>query len=262
MVKWDINPEIFRIGFFALRWYSLMFMCAFISGYYILYKIFKLENKPSEDVSRILIYVFWGTLIGARLGHCLFYDPAFYLSHPLEILKVYHGGLASHGAAIGIFISLYLFVKRSPGYSYLWLFDRLVIPIALAASFVRIGNLFNSEIIGKPTNLPWSFVFERVDMIPRHPTQIYEALAYFIIFLLLFRYYKRNRSNIHPGYILGWFFVGMFTFRFLVEFLKENQSAFESHIPLDMGQWLSIPIIIIGLYLIIRAKNTTKVKSI
>ncbi|MEJ2543846.1 MAG: prolipoprotein diacylglyceryl transferase [Calditrichaceae bacterium] len=178
MIEWNVNPEIFHIGFISIRYYSLLFMLSFILGIAIFHGVYKRENKPKEDLDPLLIYMMLGTVIGARLGHCLFYDPSYYLSNPIKILKVWEGGLASHGAAIGILLSLYLYSRKHPDQPFLWLVDRIVITVALAGFFIRMGNLFNSEIIGKPTDVPWAFKFIRAQvpdpLTPRHPTQIYE----------------------------------------------------------------------------------------
>ncbi len=255
MIRWDVNPEIFRIGFFALRWYSLLFMLSFLVGLYIFNWIYKKEKKPIADLDSLLIYMLFGTVIGARLGHCLFYDPAYYLSHPIKILKVWEGGLASHGAAIGILIALWLYARKKPDQPFLWLVDRIVIVVALAGSFIRLGNLFNSEIIGAPIHLPWAFIFVRVDNIPRHPSQIYESLAYLIIFLVLFFMYKKKGAELPRGKLFGWFLILVFGFRFFVEFVKAPQEAFEQTLPLDMGQILSIPLVLFGIYILLNLKR-------
>lgn len=256
MIEWNVSPEIFRIGFFALRWYSLMFIFSFLSGYYITRKIYLQEKKPEKYVDEIFLYVFAGTILGARLGHCLFYDPVYYLSHPLEILMVWKGGLASHGAAIGILISLYLFARNKRDVTFLWTVDRVVIVVALSGFFIRLGNLFNSEIVGSPTDVPWAFIFPRYESnpVPRHPTQLYEAIAYLIIFIILYRIYNRKREKTESGLLFGFFLVTIFGFRFFVEFFKEVQESWEAALPLDMGQILSIPFVLIGLYLIFIAK--------
>jgi phosphatidylglycerol:prolipoprotein diacylglycerol transferase len=254
MIKWNVNPEIFSIGPFHIRWYGLLFATAFIIGYEIIRRIYQAEDKKEKDLNDLLWYMILGTIIGARLGHCLFYNPKFYLSHPIEILLIWKGGLASHGAGIGILLAIWLFSKRKPDQSFLWVMDRIVITVALAGAFIRTGNLFNSEIIGKPTNLPWSFVFERVDDIPRHPTQIYEALAYLIIFFILFWLYKKYGAKLNDGYLFGLFLILVFTFRFFVEFLKAPQEPWEQALPLDMGQLLSIPFVLAGLILLYKIK--------
>lgn len=260
-IWWQVSPEIIRLGPFSLRWYGLLFALAFVFGYIILTKVYKREKKPLEDLEQLSIYVILGTVIGARLGHCLFYDPAYYLANPLEILKVWQGGLASHGAAIGILTALYLFSRKKKDQNMIWILDRLVIVVALGGALIRLGNLFNSEIIGKATDLPWAFVFIRVDQIPRHPTQLYESLFYFLSFIILYLIYNKKSSSPKPGFLFGLFLVLIFGFRFFVEFLKENQSAFESTLPINMGQILSIPFILLGLYFILRKKllvNSTK----
>ena len=184
-IEWSVTPEIFHLGPVSVRWYGLLFAMAFVAGYFIMTWIFKKEGKPQPDLEQLSVYMIFGTVIGARLGHCLFYNPAYYLSNPIEIFKVWEGGLASHGAAIGILIAVYLFSKKKKNYSFLWIIDRIVIVVALAGTFIRLGNLFNSEIIGKPTDVSWAFIFTAVDDLPRHPTQLYESIAYFIIFLIL-----------------------------------------------------------------------------
>ncbi len=252
MIYWDVSPDIFSIGPVTIRWYGLFFALSFLIGYQIMLVIFSKENKSEKDLNDLVWVMILGTVLGARLGHCLFYNPSYYLSRPIEILQIWKGGLASHGAAIGIMIALYIYVKNRKGMGYLWIFDRVVITVALAGFFIRMGNLFNSEIIGKPTNSKWGFIFVSEDMIPRHPAQLYESIAYLIIFISLFAYYFKSNGKFKEGLLFGIFLVSVFTFRFFVEFLKENQSPFEAGMPLNMGQLLSIPLIILGTYLIIR----------
>lgn len=260
-IWWEVSPEIMNLGPFSLRWYGLLFASAFVFGYLVLSKIYKLEKKPIADLEQLTIYVILGTVIGARLGHCLFYDPIYYLSNPLEMIKVWEGGLASHGAAIGIISAIYFFSKKKKDQSMLWVLDRLVIVVALGGALIRLGNLFNSEIIGKAADVPWAFVFVRVDDIPRHPTQIYESLAYFVSFLILYFSYLKKRETLQKGYLFGLFFILIFGFRFFVEFLKENQSAFEAGLPLNMGQLLSIPFVAVGLYFVLRKKKEVGTKK-
>ena len=259
MIEWNVDPEIFSIGFISIRYYSLLFMLSFILGIAIFQGVYKRENKPKEDLDPLLIYMMLGTVIGARLGHCLFYDPSYYLSNPIKILKVWEGGLASHGAAIGILLALYFFSKKHPHQPFLWLVDRVVITVALAGFFIRMGNLFNSEIIGKPTDVPWAFKFIRAQvpdpLTPRHPSQVYEALAYLAIFGILYYIYKKQGSKVRRGFLLGLFLILVFGVRFFVEFLKENQVSFEAGMALNMGQLLSIPAVLAGLILILRAKE-------
>lgn len=256
-IWWEVSPEIVKLGPFSLRWYGLLFALGFVLGYIILSKVYKKEKKPLEDLEKLSVYVILGTVIGARLGHCLFYDPVYYLTNPIEILKVWQGGLASHGAAIGILTALYMFSKKRKDQNLLWILDRLVIVVALGGALIRLGNLFNSEIIGKAANVPWAFVFIRVDDIPRHPTQLYESLFYFGSFLILYFIYQKKSVSLKPGFLFGLFLILIFGFRFFIEFLKENQSAFESALPINMGQILSIPFVLLGLYFIFRKKKIT-----
>jgi len=252
-ITWDVDPEIFRVGIFSVRWYSLLFAASFVLGYFIMKKIFGQEGIPVKILDRLTWYMIFGTLIGARLGHCLFYEPDYFLKNPVEVVQIWHGGLASHGAAAGILIALYIFsrVERRP---YLWILDRIVIVVALSGFFIRMGNLFNSEIFGHPTALPWGFEFVRspVHTQPCHPTQIYEALSYLAIFVWLCRMYFRKSEKPYPGVLFGTFLVSLFTVRFFIEFLKENQVEFENGMLLNMGQLLSIPFIFCGIYLLVR----------
>jgi len=263
-IFWNVSPEIVKLGPISLRWYGLLFALGFVFGYIIMTKFYKLEKKPQADLEQLSIYVILGTVIGARLGHCLFYDPVYYLSNPLEMIKVWEGGLASHGAAIGIPFSIYLLTKKQKDKTILWILDRLVIVVALAAVLIRLGNLFNSEIIGKATEVPWAFIFARVDDVPRHPAQLYEAIFYLISFVILYFTYMKTQRKSKQGFIFGLFLVLIFGFRFFVEFLKVEQSAFEKGMILDMGQLLSIPFVLGGFYLIFRKEKeiaNKKVKS-
>jgi prolipoprotein diacylglyceryl transferase len=187
------------------------------------------------------------------LGHCLFYDPVYYLNHPIEILKIWEGGLASHGAAIGILVSLFIYTRREYPPSYIQLLDRMVLPVSLAGFFIRLGNFFNSEIVGTPSSRSWAVVFENVDAIPRHPIQLYEAFAYGFIFILLMLIYRLGNGGKFPGMLLGLFLVSVFSSRFLLEFLKTRQAAYEGTMTLSVGQWLSIPFVVLGLILLARS---------
>lgn len=259
-INWAADPEIFRIGPFALRWYSLAFMIGFLIGYNIEERIYRHEGAPERWLGILLIWTVAATIIGARLGHVLFYEWDIYSQDPIRILKVWEGGLASHGGTIGIIIAVILFsiftTKRSP----IWTFDRLVIPIALVGGLIRLGNLMNSEIFGIPTSLPWGFRFLHSHEwqqiwapLACHPTQIYEAICYFALFaLLMWMYWKKNAQE-RPGLIFGIFFIGIFLPRFLIEFIKNPQVQFEQNMTLNMGQWLSIPFILLGIFFIIRA---------
>lgn len=245
-INWDVNPEIIRIGKFAIRWYGLLYASAFFFSYLILIKFFKIEKISVEVLDKLVIYMALGTIIGARLGHCFFYEPSWYLSNPVEILKIWKGGLASHGAAIGIPVALFLFVRKTK-MPFLFTLDRVVVVLALSALFIRIGNLMNSEIYGIETNLPWGFIFLRNgETIPKHPTQIYEGLSYFLIFLLLYFIYMKNRGKVRSGLLSSLFLILVFTVRFFIEFIKEAQVGFEAGMTLNMGQLLSIPLVLLG----------------
>ncbi len=253
-ISWDASPEIFRIGSLSVRWYGLFWALSFYLGYEIISRIFRKEDLPAKHADSILIYMFVGSIVGARLGHCFFYDFSYYSQNLIEVLYIWQGGLASHGGAIGILIALYLFQKRISQQSFTWLLDRLVIPVSLAAFFIRMGNLMNSEIYGVETTLPWGFIFEaRGETVPKHPTQIYEGLAYLILFLSLGWMYVKKRTKLPIGFLTGFFALFMFTARFLVEFIKEPQSAFEEDMILNMGQILSIPAILAGIGFMIYA---------
>jgi len=259
-ITWDVDPEIFSIGSLSIRWYGLMFAMAFLSGYLVFTRALKIKRLDAEMLDQLLIYVAVGVIVGARLGHCLFYEPEYYLSNPVEILKIWEGGLASHGAAIGILLAIWLYIRRHK-LSFLWLMDRLVIIVPLSGAFIRTGNLFNSEIYGRATDLPWAFLFVRdvvrdpntgaiLPNVPSHPTQIYEALSYLLIFAGLFIFYRNRKDEIRDGFIFGVFLIALFTARFFIEFIKNDQVAFESGMTLNMGQWLSVPFIMIGALLI------------
>lgn len=206
-------------------------------------------------LDKLTIYMALGTVIGARLGHCLFYEPEYYLSKPLEILKVWKGGLASHGAAIGILLALWLFTRKYKK-SYIWILDRIVVVVALGGALIRLGNLMNSEIYGVQTSLPWGFVFIRnYETVPKHPTQIYEALTYFMVFGLLLWTYTRTKGHFRPGTLFAWFLILVFGIRFFIEFIKEDQVSFEAGMTLNMGQLLSIPFVIIGIVILILSRK-------
>ena len=253
-ITWNVNPEIFHVGPFSIRWYGLLFASGFLIGYYIGERMFKWEKVNPKWLDSLFMYLIIATVVGARLGHVFFYGWDYYSQHPAEIIKVWHGGLASHGGAIGILIGLFIYSKLVTKRSMLWALDRVVVPTALVAAMIRTGNLMNSEIYGIQTNLPWGFIFVRNgETVAKHPTQIYEALCYLLTFgILMYMYWKRDAKD-RPGMLLGVFFIMVFTARFLIEFIKEDQEAFESGMPLNMGQLLSIPFIIIGIWLLLRA---------
>lgn len=257
-ITWNVNPELFHLGPISVRWYGLMFVIGFWIGYNIMYHMFRHEGAPESWLEKLFIYVVLATIIGARLGHVIFYQPEYYFAHPLDILKIWEGGLASHGGAIGIIIAIALFSKYVTHRSMIWTFDRLVVPVALVGALIRMGNLMNSEIFGHETTLPWGFMFVRSNEwnvmyqgLACHPTQIYEALAYLALFaLLMWMYWKKNAEE-RPGLIFGIFLTWLFSARFLIEFVKNVQVDFEQGMILDMGQWLSVPFIIVGVILII-----------
>jgi len=250
---WDVDPLIVQFGGIQIRWYGVLFALGIAFGFFMLEKVFAREKKQVEDVGTILTYMVFSILIGARLGHCLFYDFNYYIRHPLEILMIWRGGLASHGAFIGIITGLWIYTKRHSEETTLWLYDRIVLVAALPSALVRLGNLMNHEIVGKPTDLPWAFVFRRVDVLPRHPAQLYESVWYLITFIVLsWLYYKKDAGR-RDGLLFGVFILMIFVFRFSVEFVKREQVAFERGTILNMGQALSIPFICVGLFFVIRA---------
>lgn len=249
-IPWNVDPEIFRVGPIAVRYYGLMWALAFYLGYVVFNKFVKKEGLKEEFLDSLTVYMVIGTVIGARLGHCLFYEPEYYLSHPLEILKIWQGGLASHGAAIGILIALYIFARKQK-VPMIYVVDRVVITVALGGALIRLGNLMNSEIYGVQTSLPWGFLFvKNNELFPKHPTQLYEALSYFLIFFLLYFYYRKHDGKIRTGFIFGVFLILLFSARFLIEYVKEPQVEFEKTMVLNMGQRLSIPFILAGLFFV------------
>ncbi len=358
-ILWDAFPEIWPNGPIPVRWYGLFFAAAFFLGQIVITKIFKAEGKTEKDVDALTYYMIIATVVGARLGHCLFYQPEIYLANPIEILKIWEGGLASHGATVGIIVAMWLYSRSRPDQSWFWILDRIVIVVALGGAFIRMGNLMNSEIIGKPANLPWSMVFvhsfqsriesvegERIDnlsfkkgegdtlidgktyapifvdfvfkrdqmdgtsmaaftqsTIPnavessnqdephllynvtgaqpqsgfskdgkptlqvkvygllRHPAMVYESLSTFFLFVLLFSIWDKKRKDLPEGRLFSLFVIVLFTLRFFYEFLKENQVSFESDLPLNMGQFLSIPLVIGGLFLFFRTFSNSATKK-
>lgn len=356
-ILWNQTPEIWPGGSVPFRWYGLLFALGFLFGQMIITRIFKAEGKSEKDVDALTFYMISATVIGARLGHCLFYQPDYYLANPIEILKIWEGGLASHGATVGILVAMWLYSRNRPDQSWLWILDRIVIVVALGGAFIRTGNLMNSEILGKPTDLPWGTVFlhqsveslmrveqgaiDKIDIdkehkdtvlhgetlqpiwlhitfkrdampgnstqaylqsslplalvsanrdernvefypelaqaktrfdasgkstltvrvfgVPRHPSMIYEAFSTLLLFVVLYLYWRRNIDRLPEGRIFSIFVVVLFTLRFFYEFLKENQVEFESQLPLNMGQILSIPLVFFGGYLFFKTlKNKTK----
>ena len=275
-IVWQPDLYEFRLGPLAIRWYGLMWITGIIVAYFVVRQLYKEQKIKSELFEPLIFYCFFGILIGARLGHCLFYQPDYFLTSGkgfIEMLLPIHfgndgswlgetfgffligyAGLASHGGTLGLMIALWLYVKRTK-LSIWTVLDNIAIATGTTACFIRLGNLMNSEIIGKITDVPWAFIFERVDMMPRHPGQLYEAIAYAILFGLMWYLHKRMPEKIGTGWYFGFCLAYIFTFRFFIEYTKEVQGAFEASLPIDMGQILSIPFIILGVYCMIRAKK-------
>jgi prolipoprotein diacylglyceryl transferase len=249
---WNIDPNIFTFGALQLRWYGLLFVGSFFLGLMLLQWVYKRENRDPAILDNLLIYIMVGAVIGARLMHCFAYEPEFYLSHPMEIFKVWKGGLASHGGLLGVLLALYVFTKKY-NESYMWLLSRVAMPGALTAAFVRFGNLFNSEILGLPTDKPWAIVFERIDMIPRHPVQLYEAFSYLTLLFILVMVYRKVTPAFATKILPGIFLTFMFIMRFLLEYTKTRQADYTTSLPFTTGQMLSIPFILIGTIWIIWA---------
>ncbi|MDR2653023.1 MAG: prolipoprotein diacylglyceryl transferase [Prevotellaceae bacterium] len=259
-INWNVDPVLFSLGSIQIRYYSICWVLCFLVSYIIFIKIFKKENLKRELLDKLTInYIIPFTFIGARFGHCLFYESAYYLNYPWEIILPVHGGkftgyagLASHGAAFGILLALWLFCRKYKK-PYIWSLDRIAVAIPVAGAIVRFGNLMNSEIYGHATNLPWGFVFRRAgETAPAHPTQIYEMLAYILLFIVLYYlFFKKDFGIKKPGVIFGIFLTGLFAARFLIEFVKNEQVDFEKQMSLNMGQWLSLPFIITGVIILV-----------
>jgi prolipoprotein diacylglyceryl transferase len=257
-IYWTTSPEIISFGAFAVRWYGLLFALGFLIGQNILTKFYRIEGKNEADVEKITLYMVAATVIGARLGHCLFYQPDYYLANPIEIFKVWEGGLASHGATIGILTGIWLYSRKHADQSFLWLLDRIVITACLAGCFIRLGNLMNSEIVGTPTTLPWGFIFaNNGENFARHPAQLYEALFCLALFFFLYHVYMKTKAATPKGKITGLFFILLFGFRFLIEFVKSEQVDFEKGMLLNMGQILSMPAILFGVWVYFNSVKKT-----
>ena len=264
-INW--NPSLTTI--FGMRWYGLCWLLGLLGAYLIVKRLYKQQDIKAELFEPLFFYCFFGILIGARLGHCLFYQPDYYLtsfSHFIEMILPIHflpdggwkftgyEGLASHGGTLGLMIALWIYVRKTK--VGIWtVLDNVAIATPIAAFFIRIGNLMNSEIIGKVTDVPWAFVFERVDMMPRHPGQLYEAIAYAILLFIGFAVYKKYPQRVGTGFYFGLCLTYIFTARFFIEYTKEIQEEFEASLPLDMGQLLSIPFVIIGIVCMLRYKR-------
>lgn len=244
------SPTFESLGPIEPRWYGFMFACAFIFGYSLAGKLYRDAGRSQEDLDRLLIYILIATVVGARLGHVFFYEADFYLRNIHLIPQIWTGGLASHGAAIGIIIAMYLYAKKTAGVNFMWVADRVVPGVAIGGMFIRIGNFFNSEILGMETNLPWAVVFERIDMVPRHPSMLYESLLCVLVLVVLMVIYRKYNNKPPEGSLFGTFLVMLFTGRFFLEFTKETLADFLEGSLLDMGQLLSIPLIIYGVWLL------------
>ena len=289
-ITWNVDPVLFQLGALQVRWYGLMWAMGFFFGYFVMRNIYRHEKVSDDWMDKLLIYMLVFTVVGARLGHCLFYEPKEYLSHPLTILKIWEGGLASHGGAIGILIGMWIYVRNynkavkkkeeKQRISYIWILDRVVVAVCLVGAFIRVGNVMNHEIYGTPTSLPWGFVFLRgaeqfcgtfdnytpcfawdapcppSEWLPCHPTGLYEAFFCLVAMgILLWMYYKRDLGNRQPGLMFGTFLIIIFGSRICIEFLKNVQVAIEIEMRktavFDIGQWLSLPFVIIGIVMIV-----------
>ena len=255
---WNVDPVLLSLGPFTIHWYGALFASSIFAGLYFMKWIYRQENQDVETLDNFLVYAVVGIIIGARLGHCFFYDPDYYFSNPLKILAIWEGGLASHGGGLGAIIGTYFYTKKN-NLNFIWLLDRLAIATALFGIFVRSANFINAEIIGKATNVPWAVVFERIDNIARHPAQLYEAIAYATIFIVLTLLYRLTKIKQYQGMLLGLFLMMTFTARFIIEFYKQQQAAYNIEGAINTGQMLSAPFFIVGVILVVLAfKNKAK----
>jgi phosphatidylglycerol:prolipoprotein diacylglycerol transferase len=262
-IIWSVNPDIFVIPGLdhPVRWYGLSWALGFILSQQVMYFIYKKDGiRPKKDVDDLTIYMLIAAMLGARLGHVLFYDVMDYLKEPWRILAIWEGGLASHGGAVGILTALYFFARKT-NVRYLWIVDRLVIVSALTGGMIRLGNLMNSEMEGIPTDVPWAFVFTRIDDVPRHPAQLYEAIYCFLLFGFLLWLWYKNKETMKDGLLTGLFLIILFSLRIVDEMFKVNQVAFEENMSLNMGQILSIPFIIVGIVILIVTQRRKTVAS-
>ena len=285
-ITWNVDPVLFSIGNIHVRWYGLLWALGFFFGYFVMRRIYRREKMAADSLDKLLFYMLIFTIVGARLGHCLFYEPEYYLSNPLKMLAVWEGGLASHGGAIGILLGLWFYVRNYnkstkkektdlQRINYIWILDRVVVPVCLVGALIRCGNVMNHEIYGTPTSLPWGFVFLRgqeqfcgtvdnytacatgeccppSEWLPCHPTGLYEAFFCLVAMgILLWMYYKRNLGHKQPGLMFGTFLIIIFGSRIAIEFLKNVQVDFERNMTFDMGQWLSVPFVLVGIVMII-----------
>ena len=264
-IHWDFDPIFFHIGPVQVRWYGLLFVSGFVIGWYLFKWFFAREKVDRNLMDTLLFTLLIATVVGARLGHCIFYQPDYYFGSWegfLEIFTPWKGGLASHGGAIALLLAMWWFSRKygpKSGFDFLWIMDRLCIAVAFAGCMIRLGNLANSEIYGNVTTLPWGFIFDRNgETEPRHPTQLYEAFSYLLLGLVLVWIYKHKLDKVHRGFFFGLFLLGCFGARFLIEFVKEPQVEFERAMTLDMGQLLSVPFILAGIGLLVYAGTKKK----
>lgn len=253
-IEWSVSPEILQLGPISLRWYGLLFALGFLIGLFMVRKMFLAEGAPEEWLDKCFMYMVVGTVLGARLGHVFFYDWDYYSQHLSEIPQIWKGGLASHGGAMGIVIALWIFSRQISKKPLLWILDKVAVPTALAGCFIRLGNLMNSEILGKATDSDLAFIFTRVDSTPRYPAQLFESVAYLLSFFVLYYVYWKTDRKEKPGYMLGLFLVLVFGSRFYIEYFKESQGGFETAFGniLSTGQLLSIPFVLVGLFFMFR----------
>lgn len=254
ILHWSFDPVLVSLGSLSVRWYGLLFVGAFLAGEWILGRLFVRDGVARDAAEKLLYLGLFGTVIGARLVHCLFYDPDYYLAHPVAILKIWEGGLASHGGVMGMLLAL-VWGWKLAGWPrpFLWLLDRVTLPAALGAVFVRVANFLNSEILGNPTDGSWGVVFERVDALPRHPVQLYEAVGYLLTLLVLWALYRRRRADAPDGLLFGVMMVLVFGVRIAAEFFKTPQAAYEAGQLFTVGQYLSLPFVALGLVFVVRA---------
>lgn len=272
-ITWGVDPELFTIFGREIRWYGLFWVIGLIVAVYTVQRIFEKEKRPQEWFDSLFIYMMLGIILGARLGHCLFYEPAYYLANPLEILKIWEGGLASHGGVAGIIIAVWFYSKKVTKKSMIWTFDRVIVPTGFTSAMIRLGNLMNHEIYGGPTSQPWGFRFiENINAWkagappmfsePSHPTQIYEALIYFLVFAVTMYLFWKTDAKKKQGLLIGIAMIMIFLSRFFIEYLKNVQVASEiamrESTGLILGQWLSIPFVVWGIWLVWNAFRKSK----
>lgn len=257
-ITWNPDLFAFHLGSFGVRWYSLCWCFALLAAYVLVQRLYRRQHIADKLFDPLFFYCFVGILVGARLGHCLFYEPGYFLAHPLEMILPMrqtangwtftgYAGLASHGGTIGLMLALWLYVRKTK-LNIMRVLDNIAIATPASAMFIRLGNLMNSEIIGKPTDVPWAFVFERVDMLPRHPGQLYEAICYFVFLIAGYVLYHKYPQKVGTGFYFGFCLTTIFTARFFIEYTKEVQEAWEAAMPINMGQILSIPFVLLGAY--------------